>query len=58
VGGRERKEARYHIGENNCVYLPNPRRVGNIVVIQGPLDGPLYMDSIYSNKMHYRFYAE
>ena len=24
---------------------PNPRRVGNIVPIHGPLDGPLYMSS-------------
>ena len=24
---------------------PNPRRVGYIVPIHGPLDGPLYMDS-------------
>ena len=28
---------------------PNPRRVGYIVPIHGPLDGPLYMGSIYSN---------
>ena len=28
---------------------PNPRRVGYIVPIHGPLDGPLYMSSIYSN---------
>jgi len=33
---------------------PNPRRVGYIVPIHGPLDGPLYMGSIYSNteRMH------
>ena len=30
---------------------PNPRRVGYIVPIHGPLDGPLYMGSIYSNKL-------
>ena len=28
---------------------PNPRRVGYIDPIHGPLDGPLYMCSIYSN---------
>ena len=28
---------------------PNPRRVGYIVPIHGPLDGPLYMGSKYSN---------
>ena len=28
---------------------PNPRRVGYIVPIHGPLDGHLYMGSIYSN---------
>jgi len=28
---------------------PNPRRVGYIAPIHGPLDGPLYMGSIYSN---------
>ena len=28
---------------------PNPRKVGYIVPIHGPLDGPLYMGSIYSN---------
>jgi len=28
---------------------PNPRRVGYIVPIHGPLDGPLYMGSIYTN---------
>ena len=28
---------------------PNPRRVGYIVPIHGPLDEPLYMGSIYSN---------
>ena len=27
----------------------NPRRVGYIVSIHGPLDGPLYMGSIYTN---------
>ena len=27
---------------------PNPRRVGYIVPIHGPLDGPLYMGSIYT----------
>ena len=32
---------------------PNSRRVGYIVPIHGPLDGPLYMGSIYSNKMRY-----
>ena len=31
-----------------CI-LPNPRRVGYIVPIHGPLDGPLYMGSIYTN---------
>jgi len=30
---------------------PNPRRVGYIGPIHGPLDGPLYMGSIYSNNM-------
>ena len=30
---------------------PNPRRVGYIVPIHGPLDGPLNMGSIYSNRM-------
>ena len=28
---------------------PNPRMVGYIVPIHGPLDGPLYMGSIYTN---------
>ena len=28
---------------------PNPRRVGYIVPIHVPLDGPLYMSSIYTN---------
>ena len=28
---------------------PNPRRVGYIDPTHGPLDGPLYMGSIYSN---------
>ena len=28
---------------------PNPRRVGYIGPIHGPLDEPLYMGSIYSN---------
>ena len=28
---------------------PNPRRVGYIHPIHGPLDGPLYMGSKYSN---------
>ena len=32
-----------------CIH-PNPRRVGYIVPKHGPLDGPLYMGSIYSNK--------
>ena len=32
---------------------PNPRRVGYIVPIHGPLDGPLYMGSIYSNTKNY-----
>ena len=27
----------------------NPRRVGYIVPVHGPLDGPLYMGSIYTN---------
>ena len=32
-------------------YLPpNPKRVGYIVPIHGPLDGPLYMGSIYTNR--------
>ena len=31
---------------------PNPRRVGYIVPIHGPLDGLLYMGSIYSNSYH------
>ena len=30
---------------------PNPRRVGYIVPIHGPLCGPLYMGSIYSNSL-------
>ena len=30
---------------------PNPRRVGYIVPIHGPLDGPLYMGSIYTNRL-------
>ena len=34
---------------------PNPRRVGFIVPIHGPLDGPLYMGSIYSNIMELQF---
>jgi len=29
---------------------PNPRKMGYIVPIHGPLDGPLYMGSIYTNK--------
>jgi len=29
---------------------PNHRMVGYIVPIHGPLDGPLYMGSIYSNR--------
>ena len=29
---------------------PNPIRVGYINPIHGPLDGPLYMGSIYSNR--------
>ena len=33
-------------GENNCVSIPpNSRRVGYIVSVHGPLDGPLYMGS-------------
>ena len=32
---------------------PNPRRVGYIVPKHGPLDGPLYMGSIYSNTVVY-----
>ena len=28
---------------------PNPRKMGYIVPIYGPLDGPLYMGSIYTN---------
>ena len=31
------------VGENNEMYYPNPRRVGYIDPIHGPLDGPLYM---------------
>ena len=38
-------------GENIQCIPPNPRRVGNIVAIHGPLDGPLYMDSVYTIKM-------
>ena len=30
---------------------PNPRRVGYIDPIHGPLDGPLYMGSIYTNNI-------
>ena len=30
---------------------PNPKRVGYIVPIHGPLDGPLYMGSIYTNTL-------
>ena len=37
------------MGENNRCIPPNPRRVGYIVPIHGPLDEPLYMGSIYSN---------
>ena len=33
----------------DCIPL-NSRRVGYIVPIQGPLDGPLYMGSIYTNR--------
>ena len=33
-----------------CIH-PNPRRVGYIVPIHGPLDGPLYMGSIYTNSV-------
>jgi len=33
---------------------PNPRRVGYIVPIHGPLDGPLYMGSIYTNSMYFQ----
>ena len=37
-------------------YLPpNPRRVGYIVPINGPLDGPLYMGSIYTNIHDYPY---
>ena len=32
---------------------PNSRRVGYIDPIHGPLDGPLYMGSIYSNSLSY-----
>ena len=32
---------------------PNPRRVGYIDSIHGPLDGPLYMGSIYTNTSPY-----
>ena len=33
-------------GENNCVSIPpNPRMVGYIVSVHGPLDGPPYMGS-------------
>ena len=35
-----------------CI-TPNPRRVGYIDPIHGPLDGPLYMGSIYSNNKMY-----
>jgi len=34
---------------------PNPRKVGYIVPIHGPLDGPLYMGLIYSNNYHALF---
>ena len=37
---------------------PNPRRVGYIVPKHGPLDGPLYMGSIYTNtprNLNYRY---
>jgi len=37
-------------------YLPpNPRRVGYIVSINGPLDGPLYMGSIYTNSCNFKY---
>ena len=37
-------------------YLPpNPRRVGYIVPINGPLDGPLYMGSIYTNSCDFKY---
>ena len=33
-------------------YIPlNPRRVGYIIPIHGPLGGTLYMGSIYSNSL-------
>jgi len=35
---------------------PNPRRVGNIVPIHGPLDGPQYMGShIHQQKIKWIF---
>ena len=34
---------------------PNPRRVGYIVPIYGPLDGPLYMGSIRYHKHEARY---
>ena len=39
-------------GGDNSLYSSNPRRVGYIVPIHGPLDGPLYMGSIYSNRYY------
>ena len=30
---------------------PNPRMVGSIVPIHGPLDEPLYIGSIYTNNI-------
>jgi len=40
---------------NNCSIPPNPRWVGIYRPIHGPLNGPLYMGSIYSNNFHYPF---
>ena len=40
-------------GGDNSLYSSNPRRVGYIVPIHGPLDGPLYMGSIYSNNVNH-----
>ena len=34
---------------------PNHRMVGYIVPIHGPLDGPLYMDSIYTNSCNFKY---
>ena len=37
---------------------PNSRMVGYIVPIHGPLDEPLYMGSIYTNKFNYRSHCQ